>query len=75
MAQAEQLLNQSGIPFAALGMGEIEELPNREITRMRCHKEEKSGFDICVTEGSELVDFVFWDAHKTQRIKIAALKS
>ena len=59
MGQAEQFLDQSGIPFAALGTGEIEELPNREIARMRCHKVEETVFHFGVPESSELVDFVF----------------
>ncbi|HEV2197648.1 MAG TPA: hypothetical protein VGR55_18830 [Candidatus Acidoferrum sp.] len=57
VALAEQLLYQSGIPFAALG--KIEELPNREIARMRGHKVEKTGFHFGVAEGAELADFVF----------------
>ena len=44
-------------------MGEIEELPKRETARMRGHKVEETSFHFGVTEGAELGDFVFWDAH------------
>ncbi|HYL85802.1 MAG TPA: hypothetical protein VE263_16355 [Candidatus Angelobacter sp.] len=64
MPPAEELLDESRIPFAALGMGEIEELPNREIARMRGHKVEKTGFYFGVTKRAEVGDFVFWNAHK-----------
>jgi hypothetical protein len=46
-------------------MGEIKELPKREIARMRGHKVEEAGFQFGVTKRAELGDFVFWDAHKT----------
>jgi hypothetical protein len=66
MAQAEQLFDQSCIPFAALGVRKIEKLPQREVSRMRCHKVGKPGFYFGVAEGAELCDFVFWDAHKVK---------
>src|SRR5215470_17329489 len=66
MTQAEELLDESRIPFAALGMSEVEELPKREITRMRRHKVEKPAFYFRVTEGLKLGDFVFWDVHKLE---------
>jgi hypothetical protein len=59
MAQTEQFLHQTGVPFAALGVGEIEELPKREIARMRCHKVEEASFHFGVTESEEAGEFVF----------------
>ena len=46
MAQAKQLFDETGVSFAAPGMGKIQELPHREIAGMRCHKVEKPRFGL-----------------------------
>ena len=46
MTQAKQLLDETGVPFAAPGMAKIQELPHREIAGMRCHKVEKPRFGL-----------------------------
>jgi hypothetical protein len=33
---------------------------------MRCHKVEKTGFYFGVAEDAELVEFVFWGAHRVK---------
>jgi hypothetical protein len=47
-------------------MGEVEELPKREILGMRCHNVQKPGFDFGIAEGAELADFAFRDAHSLE---------
>jgi hypothetical protein len=53
VALREELLDEVRVPLAALGVGEVQELPHSEVPGMRCHKVEKMGFDFGVTERSE----------------------
>ena len=63
MTQAKQLPDQTGIALAALGMGKLEELPDREVARMRRHKVEKPGFYFGVAEGAKIGELVFSEVH------------
>ena len=63
MAQAEQLFDQTGIALAALGMGKVEELPNREVARMCRHEVEEPGFHFGVAEVAEIGELVFSGVH------------
>lgn len=51
IALREEFFDEVGVPLAAFGMSEIQELPNREVPGMRCHKVKKTGFNLCVAEG------------------------
>jgi hypothetical protein len=53
VALGEEFLDQMSVPLAALGVGEVQELPHSEIPGMRCHKVEETGFNFGVTEGSK----------------------
>lgn len=58
VAFREQLLNELGVPFAALCVSEVQELPHGEVPGMRRHKVEERGFDFGVTEGSKRSELV-----------------
>ena len=63
MTPAKQLLDQTCIAFAALGMGKLEELPDREVARMRRYKVEKPGFYFGVAEDAKIGELVLSDVH------------
>jgi len=74
VSQTKQLCDETGVPFTALSMAKVEELPHREIAGMRCHKVEKLRFGLGVAESTEVGELGFVNAHG-YRLRIAALNS
>ena len=68
VTQGKELLYEAGIAFAALGFSKLEELPHREIARMRCHKVEETGLYFCVAEGAKWGEVGFLNAHRSQAV-------
>jgi len=62
VSQAKQLLDETGVPFAAPGMSKVKELPHREIAGMRCDKVEKLRFGSGIAESTEIGELGFVNA-------------
>ena len=63
MAETKQLFDETGVPFSALSVCKIEELPHRKVAGMRCHKVEKTGLGFGITESAKTDELGFVDAH------------
>lgn len=68
MTQSEELFDELGVAFAALGLSEVKELPHREVAGMRCHKVQKAGFHFGVAEGSKIDELGLSDAHISKAV-------
>ena len=72
MPQALELGPESGGSFAPMGTGKFEELAGNEITGMRGHQIEKTGFLFAIAEGEESFEMGLRDVH---RERISAVRS
>ena len=58
VALREEFLDEVGVPLAAFGMREVQELPHSEVPGMRRHKVKKARFSFGVAEGSNRGELV-----------------